>query len=347
MPTRAHRSYLALALACLLLVLAAGHGTRADTGYTQTIGAAYASPTQAGTLGLWLRADQGITYGGMAVPVHYAGTGPELLQPTGTPGATVQGIEVDITLLGGVGAAQFQWLLNGVVQQTAQTTAATFAMGSTGVTWKFAAGSYVATDVYTSVPVVGTWTSIDAGASAFTQATAANMPAWVAPGLSLHGWAAGANGQAAVRFNGTSAYLKDATFAMSAPYTFFLVCNPTSGSAVAMVWSDQSANYEYFSSPPSGGVTYLNNVLYKGPVVGPGLETGIVNGSSSQFPIGHMVGFGNAGTTAFVRLLLGSFDGASDYFGGDVEELLLYPSILGAQQVGGTEGYAVARYALP
>lgn len=83
-------------------------------------------------------------------PATAAGTTPPAVTLTGQPiGAWT--VEIDISLLGVLGVAQFQWKLNGVVQQTAQVTAATFALGTTGLTANFAAGTYAADNVYTSV----------------------------------------------------------------------------------------------------------------------------------------------------------------------------------------------------
>ncbi len=85
----------------------------------------------------------------MSAVTHVSGTG-GTDTVTGTPASSVTTIEVDITTGGSVGVALFSWKLNGVVQQTGQTTASTFVLGSTGLTWGFGAGTYVTTDVYTA-----------------------------------------------------------------------------------------------------------------------------------------------------------------------------------------------------
>ena len=89
--------------------------------------------------------------------VHQSGTGPACTI-TGVATVSTNSIEIDITTGGAVATALFTWKLNGVVQQTGQTTAATFALGSTGLTFAFATGTYVTTDVYTvnvaAVPLI-------------------------------------------------------------------------------------------------------------------------------------------------------------------------------------------------
>lgn len=83
-------------------------------------------------------------------PVTGTGTTPQAVTLTGTPAASPTSISISITSTGIVGGALFSWSLNGVVQQTGQTVAATFVLGSTGLTANFPAGTYTDTDTYTS-----------------------------------------------------------------------------------------------------------------------------------------------------------------------------------------------------
>ena len=96
---------------------------------------------------------------------------------TGTPTNAVTSLEVDISLTGIRGAATFQWLLNGSVQQTGQTTAATFALGSTGITANFPTGTYTNNDVYTAKNTMSSWADQSGvGNPALAQATASKRP---------------------------------------------------------------------------------------------------------------------------------------------------------------------------
>ena len=69
---------------------------------------------------------------------------------TGTPVAQGTSIEIDITLGGARGTAQFTWKLNGAVQASDQLTAATFALGATGLTANFPVGTYTNGNEYTA-----------------------------------------------------------------------------------------------------------------------------------------------------------------------------------------------------
>jgi len=80
---------------------------------------------------------------------------------TGTT-KSVLAIEIDITATGIRGVATFSWKLGGVVQQTGQTVAATFVLGTTGLTANFPAGTYTNGDVYSSVFAATTTLNMDA-----------------------------------------------------------------------------------------------------------------------------------------------------------------------------------------
>lgn len=87
-----------------------------------------------------------------AYTVTAAGTAPPTVTLTGTTPTKVT-IEIDVNdTTGGtaLGQAKFQWKLNGTTQQTGQTTAATFVLGTTGLTANFGAGPYTNDNVYTS-----------------------------------------------------------------------------------------------------------------------------------------------------------------------------------------------------
>src|ERR1017187_8921692 len=93
---------------------------------------------------LWLRADQGITY--VQGPIRATGTTPPTVTLTGTPTSNTNTIEIDITGVGILGVAVFSWKWNGVTQQTAQVTAASFPLAGTGMTAVFGSGTYAVND---------------------------------------------------------------------------------------------------------------------------------------------------------------------------------------------------------
>ena len=80
--------------------------------------------------------------------VATGGTAPPAVTLTGTPSAGTVRIDMNITTPGARGTALFTWKLNGVTQQTGQTTASTFALGSTGLALNFPSANYFSDDVY-------------------------------------------------------------------------------------------------------------------------------------------------------------------------------------------------------
>jgi len=86
---------------------------------------------------------------GAGFAVTSYGTSPPAVTFTGVGNTSAaNNIGIIITFGGTLGVAQFTWTLNSVVQQTGQSTAASFVLGSTGLTAHFAAGTYSTTNFY-------------------------------------------------------------------------------------------------------------------------------------------------------------------------------------------------------
>lgn len=79
-----------------------------------------------------------------------SGTTPPAITITGTPTqATPAGVYgITIPLGGAVATATFTWTINGVVQGTAILTASTVALGTTGLTANFSAGTFFVNNIY-------------------------------------------------------------------------------------------------------------------------------------------------------------------------------------------------------
>lgn len=267
------------------------------------------TPGNVATTALWLRADQGITFGAMAAPVQNAGVAAAVAF-TGVPAFGVtQSFEILIDGLGARGTATFTWSHNGVVQATGVLTAASVLL-TDGVSVTFPVHVYAINDDWTSVPAVGTWTSIDASATAFSQATAADMPAWIAPGLVLTGWPASINGRAGLRFAGAQT-LATAAFALAQPYMISFVVSSllvgdqgyfeSSGgpyaftnSTSSLVWSEGASGYELYSegtieSPFVGGFIYSGNASSFVGGIGPA-NTFATNALSGGLYLGSLSG---------------------------------------------------------
>lgn len=125
-------------------------------------------------------------------PVTGTGTTPQAVTLTGTPVASPTSISISITSTGAVGAAQFSWSLNGVVQQSAQTVTSTFVLGSTGLTANFPAGTYTSGDTYTSSTlsnqfVCNATTAPTAGVSRIAYVSVSNWTLYTATVLAVTG----------------------------------------------------------------------------------------------------------------------------------------------------------------
>jgi hypothetical protein len=206
------------------------------------------TPANLASLKYWWRADQGVVYGaGMVVPLHPAGTGPaQTANPTGTLPTGLQSIEVDIDGAGTVGTATFTWKLNGVTQATGVVTASTVVLGTSGITWPFASGTYVVTDKYTSIPAVTSWTSADPSATVLSQTTLANMPGWIAPNLTLSGFTTLNWTNYPTIYYGGSAWLTATSVAPGVAFTMWMLIQQLSFPSTPICF--QSAGGVYISS---------------------------------------------------------------------------------------------------
>ena len=311
------------------------------------------TPPDLPALALWLIATMGIVFGGMSAVVA-SGTLPPAVTFTGVPSFGVtKSFEVTITTTGIVGTAKFSWFHNGALVASGVTVAATVLL-TDGITANFPPGTYTAGDDWQAVPVVASWTSQDASATVFAQATLADMPQWIAPGpTTVSGFAAGPNNQATVRGDGSASDLAS-SFAQAQPCSIYAALVPRGGSAAAM-WLGDSAggNYSYFSpAPPAataltiviGGATVGSSSSTINFPVAAMLFSAIVDGASSQFPISHSLSPQGAGDWTAMHLF--SINGAADYYGGDIAELLITGNSISPANDSGIRLYFCNRYAL-
>lgn len=136
-------------------------------------GIVISSPLQLPNLVAWLRLDLGITL--LLSSVTATGTAPPAVTIMGTPASNVQTVEIDITGTGALGVP-FQWLMNGVVQQTGQTTTASFPLGTTGLTASFPVGAYTNNDVYKVSVTLFHSADQSGNGNTFTQPVEASQP---------------------------------------------------------------------------------------------------------------------------------------------------------------------------
>lgn len=214
-------------------------GTAAWTLAAQALsatGAVIATPTTLAGLVAWYRADLGVTL--VQGPVVATGTSPPAVTMTGTPATAANTIIITITLSGIVGVAQFSWSLNGVTQQTGQTVTSTFALGATGITAHFPAGTYntVSTpDVYTSVVTVSSWADQSGNGHTASQATALQQFAYLPTG--------GPNSRAAVAGNSAqTTFMTAAIGALAKPCWVWMVYQATASNSQNYVLDGGGAN---------------------------------------------------------------------------------------------------------
>lgn len=282
-----------------------------------------------------LDAGLGIVFGGMYNPPYQQGTSPPLVTFTGVPASLVKSIRVNCDGAGNLGVATFKWYVNEVLQASGVLTAAAVALGTTGVTANFPVGAYSADNLWTSVPSVASWTSIDGSARVFSQATQAKQPQWIAAGGSpATGWQAGPNNQASVRGDGIASDLVSA-FAPAQPVSLFSVLVPRSGSVNAVPIGDSAGGggiYLPFNPAPPAATTFgiANGVsgdyaqILLGATVFPtaAMLLGLIlNGANSQFPL-HTISPLGAGNWTGMHLF--SLQGTADFFGGDIPKLVTY-----------------------
>lgn len=335
-------------LATSLAVLAHDHRSSADTGFTPTLGGAYASPAQAAGLALWLRADQGIAFGGMAAVVA-AGSTPPTVTLSGTPSASVQSFDMTCTTIGTLTNSHVNININGA-SVYAGVSAASLGPFS-GITVAIAAGTMALNNEWTSVPSVLNWTSIEGNSYVFTQATQAYQPSWIAAGLTLNGWVAGPGSQASLLFNGTNMVLTDATLpGVAQPYSMAVVMQmPIAASGPTYFVADGSNNLLAYVTT-SGEVIWSSDTTghvggsYSVTQTLPMLASSVVNGTSSRVPANAALKMNLGVAAEATGLNLGG--GAGTFTNCYISEVAMHSVALSNTAAGGLTGYYSARYSL-
>lgn len=324
---------------------------RLVTGNAGMPGAGNITPAQLPGLALWLIASAGILFGGMYhTPVQNAGL-TAAVAFTGTPtfGVT-KSFEITIDGAGAVGVATFKWFHNGVLQASGVLTAASVAL-TDGVSVTFPVHVYSVNDDWTDVPSVESWTSQDASATVFSQATAALQPAWIAAGLVLTGWTAGPNGKASVLGNGTTDYLSG-PLAVAQPNSGWILGQGVTlpGSNSVMLSSDSGTPYINATSPLESQVSGGTAAELLSPVAvldSPFLVTWALDGALSQFPLGYSIG--NLGASAWSNpstLFSYLAGGPRFWWSGYISEVVLAHGIASIATRAGMSSYFASSYAV-
>ena len=294
-------------------------------------------PSGVGSLAVWLRADLGITY--VQGAVTSAGTTPPAVTLTGTPVSSSTTLEIDITTLGARGVAIFQWKLNGVVQQTSQTTAATFVLGTTGITANFPTGTYATNNVYTSFVVVSSWVD-QIGGHAFVQVTSASRPAYTTSDAAYN------NCPSLSFVPALTNNLVSSSFAIPQPFTLVAVSKTTTAGAngifgsvgtVACLYNE--TNTPFLCASTNLGYGSTSNIV--------NAMVGVANGASSTIYVdSSTVGVVN-GAAGAAGISGGMSVGDPDGIGlltGSIAELMAFSGTLNVSQVSSVLSYLGTRY---
>lgn len=123
--------------------------------------------------------------------VTATGTTPQDVTLSGNPVASPTTLVITVQATGSRGVATASWTLNGIAQGTF-TIAATFVLGTTGLTTNFPAGTYTAGDVYSSTTVPNAFTvnatsAPVAGVSHIAYVSLSNWTLYTATVLQVYG----------------------------------------------------------------------------------------------------------------------------------------------------------------
>jgi hypothetical protein len=192
----------------------------------------------------------------------------------------------------------------------------------------------------------GTWPDISGNGRDATQTDSAKQPAIITNAL---------NGRQVRRFDGSNDFLKTGAFSQNIPQPndWFIAFK-----------SNNNSSRRVFDVETIGGATGPRNTMllngsvshiFAGDILSGNftstdwnISNARFNGSSSEWRVnGSVLTNGNAGTEASSSLVIGAFrTTASDFFNGDIAEILVFPTALSTINRQRVERYLGAKYAI-
>lgn len=240
------------------------------------------TPASLPGLQLWLQSNLGVTVA--TGPTVAAGTTPPAATITGAPSAsTASGasagtamVEIDIEVPGILGTAQFQWLLNGVFQASGLVTAAHVALGTTGLTANFPAGTYATApsrNIYTAYATVGAWADQSGHGRSASNGTSSQQPLYSNQDSHY-------NSQPSLTFVAANTSYLGVALTQLQPMTIYIVGNETTGSVAGF---DDGAGITVFSGSFERFAMYAGATLINpgGSVASASCLAAVFNGASS------------------------------------------------------------------
>jgi hypothetical protein len=242
----------------------------------------------------------------------------------------------------------------------AATTPLTLFGANTVAWWDFSNVATLSMDSAGATPVtadgdlIGRAADLSASAAHVTRAATTNRPTWRV-GVQ--------NGRACAEYDGSDDYLRNTTFAVSQPYTVFVVGRKTSGTTVNGVLMDSNAAVQaalYVGDHPTNtpsrlranyGVALPFDTNPTTPFTSWGTASVVANGASSRIRAnGGSETTGSFGTDAMSGVRLGQirFDLAPGYFWtGYIGEAFIVNLALTTAQIQSGEAYLRAKWGTP
>jgi hypothetical protein len=191
------------------------------------------------------------------------------------------------------------------------------------------------------------WDDLSGNGRHATQATGASQPSIVTSAL---------NGRQIRRFDGVNDFLSTAQILAAQPFTSIVALKTTETGVIGRPSLGEDSTSATGSVASASRRNTGAHVLFAGTALAGGIfgnnwliRSDIANSVSSFiFANGQQVATGDAGTRFNIRRIGGNFNsgGASDFFLGDIAEILIFPRVLTVNERQRVERYLSNKYSI-